>query len=264
MKIVVCVKQVPDTFTQVRIGPSGRDIVRDDLSYVLNPYDEYALEEALRLRERIPGTQVHLASVGSRSAAETLRAGLALGADEAHLVPDERAGESDSLAIAMVLAKAVQHLAADMVWLGWKAVDDDNAQVGPMLAELLGWPLAAFVVRCDLQSGARALRVHRETEGGIEVAELSLPCVLTAQKGLNEPRYASLPGIMASKKKPIREMSLSDLGLDSTALGEGNSRVKLLDLRLPQEKTRGRLIDGAPPDAVRELVRLLREEAKVI
>jgi electron transfer flavoprotein beta subunit len=249
LKQVVCVKQVPDTETRVKVGPDGKGLDPAGVTWVLNPYDEFAVEEALRQREKQGEGEVIAISLGGPGVQTTLRSALALGADRAiHLRAE---GASDPLAVARALAAELKGLGADLVWFGKQAVDDDQAQVGPMVAELLELPCATAIATLTLEGG-RA-RVEREVEGGREVVELELPAVLTADKGLNEPRYASLKGIMAAKKKPIEEKP--------AALGE--PRLEILALELPAPRKAGRVV-GQGAAAVAELVRLLREEAKAL
>jgi electron transfer flavoprotein beta subunit len=247
---VVCVKQVPDTETRVKVAANGRDLDPSGVTWVLNPYDEYAVEQALRIREQQGGGEIVAVSVGGAGVQSTLRNVLALGADRAlHLRTDLPA--PDPLAVARALAAAIGPLGASLVWFGKQAMDDDQAQVGPMTAELLGLPAATMVVAFVL--AGETLTVEREIEGGREVIELTLPAALTAEKGLNEPRYASLKGIMAAKKKAIEEQP--------AALGE--PVLEVVALELPPARAAGRIV-GQGPDAAGELVRLLREDAKVI
>jgi electron transfer flavoprotein beta subunit len=247
---VVCVKQVPDTETRVKVAADGRNLDPAGVTWVLNPYDEYAVEQALRVREQQGGGEVVAITVGGAAAQTTLRNVLALGADRAiHLRTDLSA--PDPLAVARSLAAEIRLLSPDLVWLGKQAVDDDQAQVGPMLAEFLGLPCATVAVTFALE-GDKAT-VEREIEGGREVVELGLPAVITAEKGLNEPRYASLKGIMAAKKKPIEEKP--------AALGEPG--LEVVALELPPPRAAGRIV-GQGAGAVAELVRALREEAKII
>ncbi len=247
---VVCVKQVPDTETRVKVGADGKTLDPAGVTWVLNPYDEFAVEAALRLREQQGAGEVVAVSLGGPGVQTTLRNVLALGADRAiHLKTDAVA--PDPLAVARALAAELGGLAADLIWFGKQAVDDDQAQVGPMVAELLERPCATAIATLELD-GARAT-VEREIEGGREVIELTLPAVLTADKGLNEPRYASLKGIMAAKKKPIEEKP--------AALGE--PRLDLVSLELPAPRKAGRVV-GQGVGALPELLRLLREEARAL
>jgi electron transfer flavoprotein beta subunit len=247
---VVCIKQVADTETRVKVGGDGRNLDPAGVTWILNPYDEFAVEQALRVREAQGAGEVVVVCVGGPGVQTTLRGALAMGADRAiHLTTD--AVGADPLAIARAIAEGVRDLGADLVWLGKQAMDDDAAQVGPMLATLLDRPCATSIASFALD-GAKA-RVEREVEGGREVIEIELPAVLTCDKGLNEPRYASLKGIMAAKKKPIEERP--------AALGEAN--LEVVSLTLPPSRSAGRIV-GQGVEGVAELVRVLREEAKVI
>lgn len=246
---VVCIKQVADTETRVKIAPDGKSLDPAGVTWILNPYDEFAVEAALRVKEQ-DGGEVIAMTLGPAGAQTTLRGALALGADRGiHLRHDGPA--PDSLAVARALAEAVKPLGAGLVWLGKQAVDDDAAQVGPMLATLLALPCVTVVAAFQLEGGKATL--EREIEGGREVIEVALPAVLTTDKGLNEPRYASLKGIMAAKKKPIEERPAS----------LGQAGLEVVSMSLPPPRGAGRIV-GEGPAAVSELVRLLREEARVI
>ena len=247
---VVCVKQVADTETRVKVAPDGKTLDPAGVTWITNPYDEFALEQALRIKESTGAGEVVVLTLGPAQAQTTLRNTLAMGADRAvHLKSD--VPQPDPLSVAKALASELESLAPRLVWFGKQAVDDDQAQVGPMVAELLSLPCITVVAHMELQ-GDRAV-VEREIEGGREVIEVDLPVVLAADKGLNEPRYASLKGIMAAKKKPIEEkaVTLADPGLERLAMA------------LPAGRSAGRIV-GQGVAAVPELVRLLREEAKVI
>ena len=247
---VVCIKQVPDTETRVKVGADGKTLDPAGVTWVLNPYDEYAVEEALRIREKQGAGEVVAVALGGAGVQTTLRNALALGADRAiHLKSDTHA--PDPLAVARALAAELGGLQADLIWFGKQAVDDDQAQVGPMVAELLELPCATAIARLELE-GTRA-SIEREIEGGREIVELVLPAVLTADKGLNEPRYASLKGIMAAKKKTIDEKP--------AALGE--PRLERVALELPAPRRAGRIV-GQGVEALPELLRLLREEARAL
>lgn len=248
MNIVVCVSQTPDTATRISIDGDGRNIDPKGVKYVLNPYDEFAVEEGLRRREANGGS-VTLLTVGGDGAREAIRLGLAMGADKGVLIRDDE--RSDSYAVAMALAEAIKAIDADLVLTGRQSVDYDSAQVGPMLAELLGYPCISFVSELDIAGDM--VRAVRDIEGGREVVEASLPCIITAQKGLNEPRYPKLPDIMKAKSKPIEE--IAPVGAEC--------RVETLRMRLPDKKQGGKILDFSPEN-VKELVRLLHEEAKVI
>ena len=248
MKIAVCVSHVPDTATRIKIAADQKSIDPAGVSFVLNPYDEFAIEEALKTKEKIGGEVVVL-SVGGDQVKETLRKSLAMGVDEGvHLKTDE---QLDSFGIAKALADEIKTLGSELVFMGKQSVDYDNGIVGQLTAELLGYNSISVCVTFSLDGNT--ITAEREIEGGKEIVETSLPCVITAQKGLNEPRYASLKGIMAAKKKVIQEKPIaSNPGL-----------VENLQLKAPTAKNPGRIL-GTDSSAVAELVKLLHEEAKVI
>ena len=247
---VVCIKQVADTETRVKVAADGKVLDPAGVTWILNPYDEFALEQALRFKEAQGSGEVVALSLGGAGVTSTLRNVLAIGADRAIHLKTE-GPSADPLATAKALASEIQGLAPQIVWLGKQAVDDDQAQVGPMLGELLSWPCVTVVAKLEL-SGNKAV-VEREIEGGREVIEVELPVVLAADKGLNEPRYASLKGIMAAKKKPI----------DEKAASLAHPGLEILSMALPAGRAAGRIV-GEGVGAVPELVKLLREEAKVI
>ncbi len=249
MNITVCVKRVPDTETRIRITDDGKDISRDGVKYVLSPYDEFAVEAALQLVEQAGAGEVALLSYGDAATTESLRAGLALGAHRAVLLTGDPS--MDGWATARVLATELKDGDAGLVLFGIKAVDDDQQQVGPMVAELLKRPCATSVTAIDVADGVATCR--RAVEGGQEVVELDLPAVATVTKGRYEPRYASLRGIMMAKRKPLTEKV-------APAVEPGLS-VELL--HHPPQRPEGRIVGEGPP-AVPELVRLLREEARVL
>ena len=249
MNIVVCVKRVPDTEARVRIGDDGQSISSEGVKYVLNPYDEFAIEAALQTVEAAGGGEVALLTYGGEESKEALRSGLAMGADRAVLLRGEPT--MDGLATARVLQAELGGMEADLVLFGVKAIDDDQQQVGLMTGELLGRPAASAVTELTVSDGVATC--HVATEGGTQTVEVDLPAVATVTKGKYEPRYASLKGIMAAKRKPLEEKDAAD--------GGGALVVESLDL--PPVRPEGRIV-GEGADAAAELVRLLREEAKVI
>jgi electron transfer flavoprotein beta subunit len=262
MDIVVLVKQVPDTESLVQIAGDGVSIKREDIKWVMNPYDELAVEEALRMKEAKGGT-VTVVSAGPQKAQETIRTALAMGADKGLHVNDPQAEGGDSLATARLLAAAVKTMPFDLIIAGQRAVDEDNYQVGAAVAEALGIPHVSLVVKAELLDGK--IRCHRVVEGGTVVVEAPLPALFTTQRGLNEPRYASLPGIMKAKKKPLEAKSLADLGVDAARVGAAGRKVLIKALKMPPERKAVHMIKGDTPDAVAaELVRVLHEEAKLI
>jgi electron transfer flavoprotein beta subunit len=262
MDIVVLVKQVPDTESLVQIAADGVSIKKDDIKWVMNPYDELAVEEALRIREAKGGT-VSILSVGGQKTQETIRTALAMGADKGLLINDPKAEGGDALATAKILAAALKTQPFDLIIAGQRAVDEDNYQVGAAVAELLGIPHISLVMKAELLDGK--IRCHRVVEGGAVVVEAPLPALFTTQRGLNDPRYASLPGIMKAKKKPLEVKTLADLGVDPAAVGAAGRRVVVKALRLPPQRQAVRMITGDAPEAVAaELVRVLHDEAKLI
>jgi electron transfer flavoprotein beta subunit len=260
MKIIVCLKQVPDTETRVKVAASGDAISEADVAnWIVSPYDEFAIEEAIRIKEA-KGGEVVLVSAGPDRAQAALRTGLAMGADAAVHVKDAALEAADTLGTARALAAAVRTLAPfDLVLCGQQGVGGDNSQIPAMLAELLDLPQVTVAVKIELQDGKAV--VERESDGGRETWATELPAVISAQKGLNEPRYASLKGIMAAKKKPLQVRDAAGLGLDAAALAP---RVRVTALELPPPRPAVKMIEGDPDTQAKELIRLLHEEAKVI
>jgi electron transfer flavoprotein beta subunit len=259
MKIVVCVKQVPDTETRVKVAAQGDAIQEVDVNWIVSPYDEFAIEEALRIKEK-KGGEVVLVSLGPERAQSALRNGLAMGADSAVHLKDPLFDSADTVATARALAAAIKTLGpVELVLTGQQGVGGDHSQVPGLLAELLDLPQVTMAVKIDVQDGKAT--IEREIEGAHETWETSLPAVVSAQKGLNEPRYASLKGIMAAKKKPIQTLEAAGLGLDNAALAP---KTKVVKIELPPTRPGVKLIQGDPDTQVKELIRLLHEEAKVI
>ncbi|MBI1936820.1 MAG: electron transfer flavoprotein subunit beta/FixA family protein [Ignavibacteriales bacterium] len=248
MKIAVCVSHVPDTATKINIGSDGKKIDPTGVTYIINPYDEFAVEEALKTKEKFGGETVAIC-VGDDAVKETLRKALAMGIDNAVLLKDSI--YRDSISIAKALADEIKNQNADLVFFGKQSVDYDNSITGQLTAELLGYNCVTVVVGFQLEGNK--IIAEREVEGGKEIVETSLPAVITAQKGLNEPRYASLKGIMAAKKKVIEEKPLPP----------AENYVEIIAMKKPAPKQPGKII-GTDSSAVPELVRLLHEEAKVI
>ena len=248
MKIAVCVSHVPDTATKVKVGPDEKSIDQNGVTYIINPYDEFAVEEALKTKEKFGG-EVTAVSVGGDSSKETIRKALAMGVDNGILLKDDN--PRDSFGVAKALAEEIKSQGSEIVFCGKQSVDYDNSVVGQFLAEMLGYSCVTVVV--DLKIEDKKVTAERETEGGKEVIETELPVVITAQKGLNEPRYASLKGIMAAKKKTIEEKPAA----------ASEPLTEVVKMKKPPAKQPGRIL-GSDSSAVPELVRLLREEAKVI
>lgn len=249
MKILVTVKRVPDPETQLKINAAGNDFATDGIKWVVNPFDEIAIEEALRIKEKNAGSEVVLVSIGAKASQEQLRTGLAMGADRAILVVSDE--NLEPLAVARVLQKLVDQEKPELILMGKQAVDYDNNCAGQMTAELLGWPQATFASKVELADGKAT--VTREVDGGLETLALTLPAIVTADLRLNEPRYASLPGIMKARKKELKEIPVADLGVDVAP------RVKIVKLETPPKRAAGRKVES-----VQELVKVLHDEAKVI
>ncbi len=251
MKILVTAKRVPDPESVIKIAPDGNGIVTDSLKWVVNPFDEIAIEEALRIKEKVAGSEVVLASIGPKTAQEQLRTGLAMGADRAVLVVSDDAVEP--LAVARVLQKLIDTEKPDLLLMGKQAIDDDSNCAGQMLAELLGWPQATFASKVELAGDQKSAKVTREVDGGLETLNVPLPAVVTTDLRLNEPRYASLPGIMKARKKELKEIPIATLGVDVAP------KVKIVKLETPPKRTGGRKVAD-----VAELINVLHNEAKVI
>ena len=248
MKIAVCISQVPDTTTKIKVGNDGKTIDPKDVTFIINPYDEFAVEEALKLKEKNGGETVAI-SVGKESVKETLRKAFAMGIDRGVLVKTDT--ELDSFSVAKNLAGVLKELNPDIILFGKQSVDYDGSQVGIMTAEFLGLPSISVVV--DLTIDGKNVTAEREIEGGKEIVSSTLPVVICAQKGLNDPRYPNLKGIMQAKTKPIEEKQPSYT----------ENKTQVISMKLPKLKSKGKIV-GTDAKAVPELVKLLREEAKVI
>jgi electron transfer flavoprotein beta subunit len=261
---VVCLKQVPDTEAAIKINPEKTGIITEGIKYVANPYDEYAVEEALKLKERFGQGKVTVISMGPDRIMESIRTFLAMGADEAIHLKDEAFMGADCYATALALAAAIKAVPFDIVLMGRIAIDDQSMQVGAYLSEMLQLPIVQVVTKLDVAEDKKSARATRQIEGGNEVVEVRLPAVITAQKGLNEPRYASLPGIMKARKKAVAVKTAADLGLTAGAVGLAGSKTKVVLMSSPPGRARGKILEGEPPVAAQKLVKALREEAKVV
>jgi electron transfer flavoprotein beta subunit len=250
VKLAVCIKRTPDTETRIKIAGDGKRIDEAGVKFVLNTYDEYAVEEALQLKERAGSGEVVVVTVGTEASQETIRTALAMGADRGVLLKVDGAS-IDPLPVAKALADELRGGEYDVVLFGKLAIDDYSHATGPMVAELLGVPCVSAVAKLEIADGKGT--AEREIEGGVEVVEFSLPAVITADKGLNEPRYPALRGIMMAKKKPleVKDVALADGGLE------------IVELALPPERQEGRIV-GEGADAVPALIDALRNEAKVL
>ena len=250
MKIVCCIKRVPDSETRVKIAADGKSLDEAGVKFVVNPYDEFAVEEALRRKEKAGTGEVVVLCLGPAAAQETIRTALAMGADRGVLLQTDKV-PTDSFETARLIAAELKTGSWDLILFGRMAIDDYNHQVGLIVAELLGLPCVSAVSHLEID-GTKGV-AEREIEGGIEVVEFPMPAVLTVDKGLNEPRYPALKGIMAAKKKP----------LDVKAIQPGAGSIEVAALTPPPERKEGKIV-GEGAAAVGELVRLLREEAKVL
>lgn len=263
MDIVVLLKQVPDTETLIQIAADNTSIKTEDVKWVINPYDEFAVEEALRIKEAQHGGKVTIVTMGPERAVEAIRTALAMGADEGLLIDDPAAEGGDALGTAKVLAAAIREVPYDVIVAGQRAVDDDCYQVPAAVAAFLGIPQVSMAIKEQIQD--EKIVCECTMEGGTVVVETELPALFTTQKGINEPRYASLPGIMKAKKKPLARKTLADLGINPSEVGKVGAKCRVMNLTFPPERSPGKIIDGETPQAkAAELIRLLREEAKVI
>ena len=261
MNSLVAVAYVPDTETKIKIAADGKGIDEGDVKWIVSPYDEFALEEAIRTKEAKGAGTVTVVSVGPERAKTGLRECLARGADEAIWVDSGDAKYLDALATAKALAAVAKEGKYDFLWFGQKGVGFDESLVGPMVAELAGVPHVGNVIKLELGDGK--VTAHREIEGAHEIVECALPAALTAQKGLNEPRYASLKGIMGAKKKTIAEKKLASMGVAEAEASGAKTRWRKLELP-PARKACHMIPPDDPAAAAKELVKLLREESKVI
>ena len=248
MKVLVAVKRVIDYNVKIRINPELNLVEKNNVKMSMNPFDEIAVEEAVRLKEGKIAEEVIVISVGPMEAQETLRTAFAIGADRGIHIKYEN--ETEPLMIAKILKYIIEKEKIDLVILGKQAIDDDFNQTGQMLAGILDWPQGAFASKVDIKNGE--LKVVREIDGGLETLNLKLPCVITTDLRLNEPRYASLPNIMKAKRKIIDEISLNDMGI------EYNNRLEILSVEEPKIRTAGKKLED-----VDELVKILKEEVGV-
>jgi electron transfer flavoprotein beta subunit len=262
MNIIVFIKQVPDTATRIKIAGDQKNIDEADITWVISPYDEFAVEEALKIKAAHAGSKVTLVILGPARSTTALRNALAMGADDAVHLLDPAFEGSDAFATAKALVAAIMKRPYDILFFGKMGVGMDQSQVPSMVAELLNLPQATQITKLEVSPDK--IVAHREIEGASENVECSLPVVLAAEKGLNEPRYPSLPGIMAAKKKPLETVTLATLGLDAAEVGQQGSTVILNRIELPPARSSGKILKGQPQEVVKQLVDLLRNEAKVI
>ncbi|MBN2233162.1 MAG: electron transfer flavoprotein subunit beta/FixA family protein [Deltaproteobacteria bacterium] len=256
MNIVACIKQTFDT--EAKIAVSGGQVSDQGVNLILNPYDEYAVEEAIRLKEK-NGGEVVVVSVGTDKTQEALRYCLAMGADRAVLVQDPALGKADSASVSVTLGKLLADMEYDVILCGNQAVDDGASAVPSRLAEKLDLPQANVITALEIGDGSATVR--REVDGGSEILDVQLPALFSAQKGLNEVRYPSLPGIMKAKRKELKVVGLGDLGLSADDVAP---KTEIVNVELPPARQAGKVLKGEVADVVAELVTLLKNEAKVI
>ncbi|HBV85681.1 electron transfer flavoprotein subunit beta/FixA family protein [Desulfosporosinus sp.] len=257
MNIVVFIKQTFDTEAKIVLDGNGK-IDANGVNLIINPYDEFAIEEGIRLKEKFGG-EVTVVAMGGPRAQEAVRTALAMGIDKGVLVNDPEVDNTDECGRAAILAKAVAQIPYDIILAGRIAIDDGASQIAVRLAEALNVPSVSSVLKLEI-AGTQAT-VTREIDGGTELIEVSLPAVITAQKGLNEPRYPSVAGIMKAKKKPLKTLTVADLGLSA---GDLAPKMTVNEFSLPTPRKAGRVIPGDAAQAASELAKLLREEAKVL
>lgn len=260
MKIAVILKRVPDTASLIKINPDGKSLALDGLKFVISPYDEHAVEQANLLKEAGGGVpEVIVVSTGGEECKETLRVALAMGADSGLLVKESRLANASSKNVAIALAAALKLVNPDLIFAGMKAIDDDASQVGERVAEILGIAHVSTITAFKLEDGK--VSVTREMEGGSASMEVTLPALFTTQKGLNAPRYPTLPNIMKAKKKEIKEMTLAELGLTDAMVG---SDLEICALELPPPRSAGKILQGDNTARVSQLVKALHEDHKTI
>ncbi len=264
MRIAVCIKQVPDTEARLRVARDGRWLDEEDLAFVVNESDEYALEEGLKLAET-SGGEVVVFSLGPERVKEALRKALALGASRAVHLDDPAFAGGDAMATGRALAAAIGRESFDLVLTGSQSDDSGWGSTGSVLAGFLGWPHAWLVMGVAVEEGGGSLRVVREMESGMnEIVRLPLPAVLEIQAGINHPRYASLKGIMAAKKKPLASTGAAELGLAPESVGAAGARIEIVSVAFPESGKGAQMIEGDPTTAARTLVDKLSKEARVL
>ncbi|QMU56281.1 MAG: electron transfer flavoprotein subunit beta [Candidatus Mycalebacterium zealandia] len=279
MKVAVFITQTQDTEAKIKVSASGDSIDSEGIKWIMNPYDEFAVEEAIQTVEKHGGEAV-IVSVGPARAIDAIRQGLAMGAASAVHIKDDGFEDTDPYTIAKVAAGEIKKIGdIDLIFTGMKVIDEESAQVGIQIAEELGIPHAALVSKVvEIKPDEKKMICQKEVDGGSATVEVPLPALVTCPDAMNEPRYASLPGIMKAKKKPVQEVSLDDidftaLGIERESVGKNGSRVKTIKIEVPQVERRLKIIKGSDETTVKndeiaqsaqEIVKLLREEAKVI
>ena len=262
MKIFVCVKQVLDTAAKIQI--ENGQVVSPGSSRIINPYDEFAIEEAVRIKEKKPDTEITLLSLGPEGFKDSIKRALAMGADKAVHLMDPKFEGLDSYAVARILMRYIEKIPYDLILCGKQSVDVDMAQTGPTLATFLGIPFVTVVTGMEFSDDFQNAKITRQVDGGSEIRELTLPLLVTCQKGLNEPRLPSLKGIMAAKKKEVLTLSADDLGIEEGTLNIKDNKIVQKNLCLPPERKKGIILEGSEEEISGNLVRMLRKEEKII
>ena len=263
MKIIVCIKQVLDTAAKISI--QGEKIVSPGSPFIMNPYDEFAVEEALRIKSVIPESEITVFSMGPDRVKETLKRALAMGVDRAIHILESSYDKFDHLQVAKTLSTAIAREPFDLVLCGRQAVDLDMAQIGPALAVYLEIPFITVVTKMQFDEDFKQADITRQVEGGREIRKsMCLPFLATCQKGLNEPRLPSLKGIMAAKKKEIQNITVSGLNMDLNILDPQQNKLQTLKLSLPPERKKGIILKGSDEEIAKQLVTIIREEEKII
>ncbi len=262
MEIIVCVKHVPEVAeVELRIDKSGRDIDRSGLVYDINEWDDYAVEEAIRIKEKFGGN-VTVVTIGDENSDSTLRKCLAKGADKAIRITDKRINSSDPFIVAKVLSETLKKISFDLILTGVQSSDDGYAMVGPALAELLGIPHVTMAKKIEIKDNS--IIVNRELEGGLgEVVEIEMPALITVQTGINEPRYVSIMGIKKAMKKEIRILSIDDLGLNEEEVGVDNSWLQIMEMYIPPVERRAEFIKGNPEEVASKIVEIIKSRGLI-
>ncbi len=258
MRIVACIKQVPE-ISEVMIDPKTHTLKREGVPSMINPFDENAVEEGLRLKEKYTG-ELTVVTMGPPQAEEALRRCLAMGADEAILISDRAFAGSDTLATAYTLSLVIKPLKPDLIICGKQAIDGDTAQVGPELAEQLGIPQITYVKKIELDKEEEKVIAYRETDEGFEIIQAKLPVLVTVLKIINEPRYPGIKGILAAKKKEIKVIKAADIQADSSKLGADGSPTQVVNIFTPEVHQAGKIVKLEPKDATYEIINFLQQE----
>ena len=263
MKIIALIKQVPDTSIVLKINAETKDIQYQDIPWVINPYDEYAVEEGLQIKEKLGGS-VTVISMGPDRVKDIIRNSLAMGADQGVHARDTVFDNSDAYSTASILSRAVGLLGFDIIICGKQGVDEGWGEVGPALAEILDIPAVSSILKLEISADKKSATATREVDEGLETVVVPLPALFTVQQGINKQRYASLPGIMKAKKKEIKVFNAAALSVSPDEVGKSASRIHMQKLSYPPARKKGRILEGDAKAVTKELLNLLRSEAKVI